>query len=294
MKRESHSPPPGWITAAPLEHYSSLNELSLFPLLGLPFPWPQKHFFVQFSFNLHTPLQIDPKACIIFHARDADLQPARPDVCFSMNFNRWRLDISPFQNWEDYFSSLKRWHKCNYKKSKEKFETYGCTVTFEEDDWSKYAEEAYRLYGNVAGRHGDWLYDRHFFKEIAKRPDYKLICAWFQGEMIGVFILQEEDTTLHSIACGLDYHHSTASYAYSWLHYALIEAVIGKYQTIDIGLTADESKQMIGFSPVPSVIDIYASGFVTKHLLSGISRFVAAAITPESKVKFHWRTWSSS
>lgn len=294
---KQHHPPPGWITAIPLEHYSSLNELSLLDLLGLHLPWPQKHFFIQFCLNLHSPLTIHPQAWLAMHVRDSALEPDNSqERCFAVtNINRWRLDISPYHSMEDYLARLIRWHKCNYTKSKKIFLNYGCTVSILENDWSEFAEEAYQLYGNVANAHGHWLYDRAFFQLAAKRPDYKMICAWYEGKMIAMFLLQDEPPTLHSIACGLDYHHSTASYAYSWLHYDLIKAAIEKgiYRQIDVGLTADESKRMIGFNPINSTMDVYSQGRVTRYALKAISKWVRATITSGAKLQFEFKRKNS-
>jgi hypothetical protein len=286
------APPKGWVKAIPLEHYSSLNELSLLDLMGIHIPWPQKHFFVQFCFNLHTPLKIYPQAYLTFNTRDSALPPAIPNPCYSIgNINRWRLDMTPYHSLENFIANTPRQQRCCFARSKKTFFNYGCEITLHENDWSEYAEQVYRLYGNVAQRHGDWLYDLNFFQMIAKRPDYKILCAWFNGEMIAVFILQEELPTLHSIACGMDYNHSSASYAYSWMHYALIEKLIAaqKYQNIDIGLTADDAKKCIGFKAIPSNMDIYSNGFVTRKLLGSVSRFVSTTITSGPKLRFDWR-----
>lgn len=286
------TPPSGWVTASPLQFYSSLNELSLLDLIGIHTPWPSKHFFVQFCFNRHTPLEIHPDAYLTFHTRDSNLPSAAPNPCYSIgNINRWRLDISTFRSMDDYVSSLIRWHRCNYTKSKNAFTKHRCTFSLIENDWSEHAENAYRLYANVATRHGEWLYDFHFFKMIAKRPDYKLCCAWYEGKMIGMFVLQEELPTLHSICCGLDYNHSSASCTYSWMHYALIEKAIGsqKYQNFDVGLTADNSKKAIGFTAIPSNMDIYTNRPVTGGVLRAAARFFSATITSEAKLKFAWR-----
>ena len=285
--------PPGWLTAAPLENYSSINELSLINLLGYKLRWPRKHFFLQFSFNLHTPLELNPQAYLSFHMRDANTEPLEPKCCYSItNLKRWRLDISSYRSMDDYLNGMIRWHRCNYTKSEKTFNNYGCKVTISEGDWSEYADEAYRLYANVAHRYGDWLYDLHFFRSIAKRPDYKLMCAWLGDEMIGIFVLQEELPTLHSICVGFDYHHSSACYAYSWMHYVMIKYAIesGKYQQVDVGMTADDSKKTIGFKPVASCIDVYSKSRVTRGFLRTASRFITSTIHADAKLKFKWRS----
>lgn len=270
----------------PLENFSSLHETSWVEELG--WKWPCLRFFMQFSFNLHTPLKIDPRAYLILHTQDANFVP---NCSFSITgLTRWRLDISSFRSMDDYLKAMIRWHRCNYNKSKRHFLEYGCEISFIERDWSEYAEGVYHLYDNVAQRYSHRLYDLSFFQEIAKRPDYKLVCAWFEGKMIGVFVLQEELPTLHSIGAGLDYQHSSASYAYSWMHYALFEYAIAaqKYQNVDVGFNSDEAKKAIGFQPVLSRIDIYSKGRATRGMLKLFSRFFNATITPEAKLRIRW------
>lgn len=282
--------PAGWVSAIPLENYSSLHELSVLDMVGLHLPWPKKHLFVELSCNMHTPLVIHPNAYLTFHAIDDNLPPAFPTSrCYTIsNFNRWRLEVSDYQTMEDFLSQTIRWHRCNHKKSAKMFADYGCCISLIEGDWSQHAERVYHLYANVAARHGDWLYDLGFFQKVAKRPDYSLLAAWHEEEMIAVFVLQEEPPTLHSICCGMDYHHSKGSYAYSWMHYALIEKAIemNKYKNVDVGLTADQSKETIGFKPIVSRMDIYSKGLITRGLLRLISRFVKTTITPSSTLKF--------
>lgn len=279
----------GWVQSTPLNHYSSLHELSLAGLLGYPLKWPNKHFFLELSFNLHTALEIHPQAFLVLDTKDESLPPSFSSCCFSItDFKRWRLNILPYSSFEDYLASLIRWHRCNYTKSEKIFKNYGCKVSLIEGDWTSHVDKVYQLYCNVARRYDDKLYDLHYFQIAAKRKDYKLICAWFEDQMIGMFLLQEESPTLHSICCGFDYNHSTKSFAYSWLHYELIRHAIEqqKYQAVDVGLTADESKKTIGFEAIPARMDVYTKGIVTHRLLSMISRFISARITPDSKLKF--------
>lgn len=277
---------------SPLENFSSLHETSLIEQLGWNIHLPCKHFFMQFTLNLHTPLKIHPQAYLILHSKDVPSHPSAPDCCFSItHLTRWRLDISSYRSIDDYLNASVRWHRCTYTKSQKKFLTYGSEISFIEKDWSEYAEEVYRLYDNVAERYQHRLYNLSFFKEIAKRPDYKLVCAWFEGKMIGVFVLQEELPTLHSICSGLDYEHSSTSYAYSWMHFALFDHAIAthKYQNIDVGFNSDDAKRAIGFKPIPSRIDIYSKGRATRGVLKKIARLFSATITPEAKLKLKWR-----
>lgn len=282
----------GWLTASPLEMYSSLHELSLAGLLGLHHDWLHKHFFLQLSFNVKTPLQIDPRACVTMHVRRSDQPSSMPHPSFTITqLKRWRLDISTYSSFEDYYSSLIRWHRCNYLNSQKNFKKYGCEVSIIEGDWSEYAETVYRLYSNVAEKHYNRLYELNFFQIAAKRDDYKLICAWFEGEMIGMFVLQEELPTLHSICCGFQYVHSSKCYAYSWLHYELIRYAIEtkKYHTVDVGMTADESKRMIGFKPISCCMDVYAKSSILHGFFRAASMFITARITPDSQLKYGFR-----
>lgn len=285
----------GWIKATPLEHYSSLHELFLMGLLGTDLKWPDKKFFLQLNLNLHTPLKIHPQAYLTFHTIDDTNPPSSPDCCFSITqFKRWRIDLKPYSSFDDYLNSLKRWHHCNYVKSKKMFDSYGCTVTFSDGDWSEHVADVYKLYYNVALRHGEKLYDIRFFQDAAKRDDYKLICAWFEGKLIAMFVLQDEVPTMHSICCGMDYEHSSPSYAYSWLHYAWLEHVIAqkKYETVDVGLTADDAKKMIGFEPILSRMDIYTKSNITRAFLRFASKFITARITPEGHTKLGIKFYS--
>lgn len=282
----------GWLQATPLEKYSSLHELSFTGLIGLDRFLPDKKFYVQFDFNRHTPFQMHPDAYLIFQTQDADLPPKHSDCCYSITeFNRWRINIGSYDTFQKYLDSLIRWHLCNFKKSEKKFAESGCTVSMVEGDWSQHVDDVYRLYANVAKKHNDKLYDHHFFQLLAKQDDTKLLCAWLNGNMIGVFVLLEELPTLHSICCGLDYEHTSESYAYSWLHYELIRLAIEsqKYQFVDVGLTADDSKKLIGFTPVPARMDLYTNGVITRGLLRGIHALTTARITPNAKIKFKLR-----
>ena len=277
--------------SSPLEKYSSLHEFSLLEPLGLNTSWPGKHFFVQFCFNLHRPLKILPQAYLTLHASDANLPPSAPNCCYSItNLIRWRLDISSYKSIDDYLKASIRWHRCNYVKSKRTFFNYGCEISIIEGDWSEHVERVYQLYTNVANRFRYFLYDLNFFQELAKCPDCKLLCAWFKGEMIGVFILQEESPTLHAVCCGLDYKHSSRSYAYSWMNYAFFEYAIAaqKYQNVDAGLSADEAKKTIGYKPVLTRMDIYSKG-ITGKLLSLLSKYTSATFTQNSRLKLKWR-----
>lgn len=193
---------------------------------------------MQYSFNLHTPLIVHPQTDILVHASQAEAQPVLPNRNYSINgLNRWHLALSSYRSIEECITCMERWHRWNYKKSKQKFDAHGCTIKIIQNDWSEHAQTVNRLYLNVAQHYHHWIYDQHFFTEAAKRSDYSLLTAWYKKEMIGVFVLQEEPPILHSTCCGLNYEHSTPSYAYSWMHYALIDHTISqrKFNMVNVG-----------------------------------------------------------
>lgn len=277
-----------WVTACPLENYSSLHEVSLASFLGWNFKWINKHVFVGFDYNMNMPLNIHPRATLTFHTQKTNRDPVAPHYCYSIrNLKRWYLDIYPYDSHEGYLKSLNAGGRKNYLRSKKIFEKYGCTTSCIGCDWTTYVDDVYRLYSNVACRSGEKLYDLRFFQTIAKRDDYTLLCGWFEGKMIGVLVLQEECPTLHTIACGFDYEHSSNSYAYSWLHHELIHFAIEskKFQNVDVGIMADKSKKEIGFTPVSVRMDIYTKSVLLRSFLNVASYFTSATITPDSKIK---------
>lgn len=279
----------GWITARPLENYSSLHEFSLTEWAGWKNAWMKIPYFIELDLNMHAPFRMNPKADLAFKVQDAD-RPLTKGCCFIIEVTRWRTDISSFSTFDDFLSSLIRWHRCNYTKSEKTFRKYGAAVSMIETDWSEHVEAIYELYCNVAKRHGDKLYDIEFFRELAQRDDYKLLCVWFEGKIIAMSVLQEELPTLHSICCGMDYVHSSACYAYSWMHYELIRMAIEskKYENIDIGLTADKSKKEICFAPIASRMEMHAKGMLTRNFLKMISKAIKASIDQEGHLKFKW------
>lgn len=282
-----------WVTAAPLENYSSLHEVSLNQILGGLIKHPQKHFFVQFDFNLHTPLKMHPDAYLVFHLHDDDVPSKLSEGCFSITqLRRWRVDISRFNTFEDFLNSLSKKHFGGFLKSKKKFESNGATVEYMES-WVDHVDEAYALYRHIAKKHGEQLYDIRYFEELAKKNECHLLCAWLEGKMIGMTVLFDELPTLHSMCGGLDYTCSSKCYTYSWLHFEIIRKAIEskKYTSVDVGLTADEAKASIGFKPALSRMDIYSKGRMTRGILKMAARLFTASITPESKLKFGWR-WS--
>lgn len=274
-----------WLNACPHEKYSSLHQLAL----GVP--WFQKKIFVELNANLHVPLDCHPQACMTFHTQDA-ITPPGADCCFSIShLNRWRANISSFNSINEYLANLSRWHRCNYSKSEKTFRKYGCEVKCIRGDFSLFVDEAFALYCNVARRYNRRMYDIQFFRAAAKRDDYQLLAAWFEGKMIGMFLLQDETPTLHSGCSGFDYLHSSKSYAYSWLHYEMIRLAIEeqKYQFVDAGITADASKQMIGFECIPSRMDIYTKCLPVKYLLRLAASCLKVTLSPDEKLQCAFR-----
>jgi hypothetical protein len=282
----------GLISSYPKTNYSSGLEICLAKLLGFNVDWPKKHLHLEYNFNLETPLKIDTQTFYTVHARDADKPPAAPNCCYSFTkLTRWRLDISSFATFDDYLNSLIRWHYCNYLKSKKQFQKSNCTVEYFDSGWEQHVDEVYRLYLNVAAHYVDKLYDLNFFRLGAQRGDYKLICAWHEGKMIGLFVLHDEGKTLHSICCGFDYEVSSASYAYSWLNYELVRFAIEakKYRQIDVGFTADNSKKLIGLKPIPSRLDFYVNNSLLRGVLKLLSKVVATTLTQRQTLKFSFK-----
>jgi hypothetical protein len=87
--------------------------------------------------------------------------------------------------------------------------------------------------------------------------------------------------------CCFDYQHSKQIYAYSLLHYELIRLAINAkhYTTIDVGITANQSKSMMNFKPIPSCMDIRAKNIVLKTLLQLFSRFFTTTINEQGQLK---------
>lgn len=276
----------------PLDNYSSLHEYSLIKLLGLRLNWPRLRFVMQYSCNAHTPLVFHSQAHLIFHTQNASLVPSASNCCFSIDhFKRWQFNLPKERSIEEVFKTAAREQRRNYAKSKKQFYGYGCEVVLIEGDWSRFVEPVYKLYSNVAKRYVRRLYDLHFFQLAAKRSDFRLLFASYQEEMIAAFVLQEELSTLHSICCGLDYHHSKASLAYSWMHYALLDYAnrSDKYHMVDVGVSGDLAKKAIGFTPVATRMDIYCKAAFFEKMLRLFSRFFKSSITEKQKLKFQWR-----
>lgn len=271
--------------AVPLEGYSSLHKLPIFKLLGLNTRITPK-ISLSFNFNLQLSLQQKPKSLLQMNLRDAQFtRPATVDFSIE-NIKRWRMAIGEFKTMQDYVASLKSNYKKNYLNTQKAFAAYGATMTFIDGDWSAHVETVYQLYLNVANRRGAQLYDLNFFRYIAKTKGYQLLCVWYEGVMISMLIVFDEAPVYHSMLVGFDYEHSKHIYAYSLIHYDLIRRAIesGKHQYIDVGITANKAKSMMGFKPVTVSMDVSAKNPIIKYLLRFAGCFIRAKINEDSKL----------
>lgn len=270
-------------TAKPLNAYTTVHQVSLFSLLK-PFI-----IIVNFSINRRTPLE--PKALFRFDASDANLEQLEPPDFSIQNLIRWRLEISKDETYQDYLKNLNHKQTKNFQKTVNKFKNSGASLSVIEKDWSHYVDAVYTLYANVASRHPPGIYDREYFRQIAKKPEYKLICAFLKDQMIGAILILEESDIIHSVCCGLDYHHSKECYAYSSMHYAFIRHAIEakKFTKADVGFTGDEAKQILNFKPIPSRLDVYTSNRIFRVLLHWFSKYFTATVTAQSKLKINIR-----
>lgn len=278
--------------ARPLENFSSLHKISLLNALGIKSKSTFPSFSIVIDFNLQKPLQKNPSALMTFHLRDSDTPPidGGSDFCIA-NMQRWRLNISQYGTFTGYLQKLSRKYYRRFEETRKAFIDYGATIKVLEEDWSQYAEEVYRLYTNVAEKHGTLLYDLNYFRDLAKQSNSKLMCAWYKGSLIAVLIIIDEQPILHSICCGLDYDHSKTAQAYSWMHYELIRLAIEskKFTIVDIGPTANEAKRTLGFQPVSSCMDVWAHNGMIRGLLRFLSLFMTATINSKAKLQLGLR-----
>lgn len=276
-------------SAVPLEKFSSLNKIPVLSLIGIKSSSPC--ISVIFNFNLQTNLKDPPSSQFTFHMRNADAPPieTNPDFCIS-NLTRWSLDISPYTSFMHYLQKMNRKHYKRYNETQTAFTKYGAKLSFIEGDWSQYADDVYKLYINVAQKHGAQLYDLNFFRLAAKDSHYKLMCIWYKLKLIAALIVIDEQPIFHSMCCGLDYEHSKKCLAYSQMHYEFIRIAIDskKYKIADIGPTANDAKSMLGFEPVSSCLDVWAHNRLIRGFLRLSSRFVTATINSEAKLKLNF------
>ncbi len=261
-----------WISAKPLEGFSSLHEGLLLNFCGLRIG----HFSSVISFNLETPLTRESVPTLTIHSHPVDEPTIVPHVDFRIErLTQWMLDLTPFQSFNDYLDQLNYKQRYNHGRTEKCFANYGCNVTVIDGDWSEYADRAYELYHNVAAKYMQ-IYDLGFFRTIAKLPAYKLICAWYGQKLIGSLVMIEEVSIVHSMGCGLDYLHSRKSFTYSKLHYEFINQAIaaGKYKIADVGVTADQAKKTLGFSPKPAIVEISVESTLWRAILRLVYPFI--------------------
>lgn len=270
-----------WIKATPSTDYSAIHEVSF---LGF-------HFSVYIDFTLHKDENPPPEAWWIFIERDSNALQSHANYDFCIGgLKRWRLDLTLYNDFEEFVQGLDHSHRHTFHKAQESFSNYGATLSLIDDDWSCLADQAYALYEKTATRHGHQLYDREFFRVIAKKPIYKLLCAWYQEKMIGMTVLIEEDKVLHSVCCGLDYEHSSPSFTYSALFYDLIRSAIAskKYTTLDVGLTGDQAKSMIGFKPILAQMEVTVRNPLLRGVLRLASKFLTATLSSEGNLQLRF------
>ncbi len=277
-------------TAKPFEGYSSLHEVSLFGPLKL------FRFLITINFNVTRSPPFNPQSLLTFDAHEGDQASERPPDFSFTNMIRWRLDLTNIQTFEDYVQKLNCKQHKNFRHTLYKFESYKAKISIIESDWSDYADAVYTLYANVASKHPPEIYDRNFFRQIAKMKAYKLIYATYDDKMIGAVVICEEAWVIHSICCGLDYEHTTPCYAYSWMDYAFIRYAIEskKFKYADLGFTADDAKRALNFMPISYRMDVYANHRLIRWLLHLGSRLFTATINSQSKVKFHFKLTKGS
>lgn len=285
-----------YFSATPQSNYASNHQLSLLSLIGLrQIRSPKVN--IQLNFGLQTaPSQ--PSSLLTFTIRDMDTLAAPGTADFSItNLTRWRVNTSQFTNFDEFLDqALSRRLKKKYLETQAVFYGYGAHITYIEGDWSEQVDAVYALYTNVAKKHGTQLYDHDFFKMIAPKDAYKLLCFWHNNRLFAALVIVEEPTAIHSLACCLDYHHSRPTRAYSQLHYELIRLAIEskRYRTVDIGITADKAKSMMGFRPIPTCMDVSSHNPVIKKLLQALSYCYGATINDNAKLEFNFQMFRKS
>lgn len=286
--------------ATPLEKFSSLHKISVLNLLGLKSNCSSPSFSWVLNSNLYLPIIQNDQAQMTFHFRDSKLNPVAEQCDFSItNLTRWRLDLSHYDTFMHFLQKMNRKHYARYNETKEIFHRYGAKISLIEDDWSQYAETAYKLYMKVAEKHGSQLYDLNFFKAISTNRVYKLMCALHDQKLIGALIIVDEEPVLHSMVCGLDYDHSTRCHAYAQMHYEFIRYGIDlkKYKLADVGITANDAKSNLDFQPISVCLDVYAHNRLVRAFLRFISMFVSATINSKARLEMHfhlprWKKYS--
>lgn len=271
-----------WIRAKPLKNFSSQHEGVLLSLFGLELV----HISSVMSFNVMTPLprELNKTFTIHTHPVEGSQKKSRADFCIE-DLRQWAMDLTPFKTFDDYLHHLNYKQRYNHQRTDECFAQQGCKVNVIDGDWSEYADRAYALYHHVASKYTQ-IFDIDFFRTIAKLPNYKLICAWCDQKLIGAIVTVEEGTTIHSMVCGLDYLYSKRSFTYSKLHYEFIRHAIasGRFKSADVGVTADQAKKTLGFSPTPAIVEITAKNRLIRGVLRLANTLLRVSINAKNQV----------
>jgi predicted N-acyltransferase len=285
--------PPISFKAKLMEKYSSFHQLSILSLLGMKTD-KSPYLSIIFNFNLHTAIPPTARSHIIVNVCDDNMKTADNTADFSIkNLIRWRLNISSYESFLAFLESVSQSQRKKYYQTQNAFQEYGTSISWIEDDWSQYVEKVYELYYNVAKRHGGVLYDLDFFYQIAKQPQYKLMCVWHEESVISALVMIDEEPVFHSMVCGLDYDYSQKTRAYSLMHYEIIRYAINnrKYTIVDIGMTGDKLKAIMGYKPISVHMQVSSPHFIIRGLLRILSLFFKPTINSNAalEMKFAWR-----
>lgn len=276
-----------------LEKYSSYHKVSIFSLFGIKTE-RSPYLTIVFNFNLQVPIPLDTHSHLTVNVLDDNVKVDKNKINFCIsNLTRWRLNIAPYESFSAFLATLSQSQKKKYFQTQTSFQEYGATLSLIENDWSQYARTVYELYYNVAKKHGGVLYDLNFFRQIAADPQYKLMCVWYKEVIISALVIIDEKPVIHSMVVGLDYEHSQMTRAYSLMHYEIIRLAIDakKYTIVDIGMTGDRLKAIMGYKPVSVCMEVTSRHYLIKGLLRIVSRFFKPSINSNAKLemKFTWR-----
>lgn len=294
--QEAHNPVkrhPISFKATLMEKYSSFHQLSILSLLGIK-TQRSPYLTVMFNFNLQTVIPPTARSHIIVNVCDDDIKNDENKADFCINhLTRWRLNISSHESFSSFLESISQSQRKKYYQTQNAFQEHGASISLIEDDWSQHAEKIYELYYNVAKKHGGVLYDKDFFYQIAQQPQYKLMCIWHEKSIISAVVMIDEEPVFHSMVVGLDYDYSQKTRAYSLMHYEIIRYAIDqkKFTIVDIGMTGDKLKAIMGYKPVSVHMQVSSPHFIIRSLLRILSRFFQPTINSDSELemKFSWR-----
>ena len=126
-----------WLSAKPLDGFSSLHEGLLWNFCGLRIG----HFSGVISFNVATGLSHE--SALTLHSRSLDRPMLVPHVDFRIEeLTQWELDLTPYQSFKEYLEHLNYKQRYNHCRTEKCFADYGCKVTVIKGDWSDYAGES--------------------------------------------------------------------------------------------------------------------------------------------------------